>query len=68
MTAAALLALVALGVGYWAGALSPVLLGFLLVLCFPIYLVFAATALSVWLGYDKDATDLRPVYRDRKRV
>lgn len=30
---------------------------------FPVYLVFAASALSVWLGYDKDVTDLRPVYR-----
>jgi len=30
-----------------------------------VYLVFAATALSVWLGYNKDATSLRPVYRKK---
>jgi hypothetical protein len=30
---------------------------------FPVYLVFVASVLSVWLGYDKDTTSLRPVYR-----
>ena len=49
------------------GLLAPVLLGFVLLLVFPVYLVFAASALSVWLGYGKDASDLRPVDRERKR-
>lgn len=40
--------------------------GYVLVLLFPIYLVFAATALSVWLGYDKDMTPLPPVYRQKE--
>jgi len=65
MTAAAIVGLVGAAVLYWAGLLDPALLGFTLVLIFPVYLVFAASALSVWLGFDKDATDLRPVYRER---
>jgi len=36
---------------------------YVLLALFPVYLVLAASALSVWLGYGKDATDLRPVYR-----
>jgi hypothetical protein len=64
MAAAAIVGLVGVGALYWAGLLTPVLLGFALVLCFPVYLVFAASALSVWLGFSKDATDLRPVYRE----
>jgi len=64
MTAAAIVGLVGAAVLYWAGLLDPALLGFTLVLIFPVYLVFAASALSVWLGFGKDATDLRPVYRE----
>lgn len=68
MVTAATVGLVAVGALYWAGTLTPPLLGFTLVLCYPVYLVLAASVLSVWLGYDKDATDLRPVYRERERT
>jgi hypothetical protein len=54
-----------LGLLYWTGALSPSLAGYSLLLLFPIYLVFVAVVLSVWLGYSKDATALRPVTRER---
>ncbi|GCF15309.1 hypothetical protein Harman_32440 [Haloarcula mannanilytica] len=50
---------------YWLGVLAPIFAGYALVLLFPVYMVFAATALSVWLGYNKDATSLRPVYREK---
>jgi hypothetical protein len=65
MAAAAIIGLVGGGALHWAGLLPPALLGFTLVLSFPMYLVFAASALSVWLGFDKDATDLRPVRREQ---
>ncbi len=65
MTAAAVLGLAGVGALWTLGVLDPVLLGYLLVLVFPLYLVFAASALNVWLGYGKDATDLRPVYRPK---
>jgi|GEM_PF-570842 len=65
IVAAAIVGLVGVGALYWAGILTPTLVGFTLVLCFPVYLVFAASVLSVWLGFDKDATDLKPVYRER---
>jgi choline-glycine betaine transporter len=65
MAAAAVVGLVGVGALYWAGLLPPALLGFTLVLSFPVYLVFAASVLSVWLGFDKDATDLRPVRREQ---
>jgi len=65
IAAAAIVGFVGVGALYWAGLMTPALLGFTLVLCFPIYLVFAASVLSVWLGFDKDATDLEPVYRGR---
>lgn len=61
--AAATVALGGIGAVYWAGMITTALLVFTVLLCFPVYLVFAAVALSVWLGFDKDATDLRPVYR-----
>lgn len=50
---------------YWLGVLTPLFAGYVLILLFPVYLVFAATALSVWLGYNKDTTSLRPVYRKK---
>lgn len=62
---AAIVGLVGIGALHWMGLLTPTLLGFTLVLIFPVYLVFAASALSVWLGFDKDATDLRPVRREQ---
>lgn len=66
MWAAAVAGLGAIGLLYWIAVLTPLLVGFTLLLVFPIYLVFAASALSVWLGYGKDATDLRPVYREKR--
>jgi len=66
MQAAAVVGLAGIGLLYWVAVLTPVLLGFALVLVFPVYLVFAASVLSVWLGYGKDASDLRPVYREQR--
>lgn len=68
IVAAAIIGLVGVGALYRAGSLTPAVLGFTLLVGFPVYLVFAASALSVWLGYDKDATDLEPVYRDRDQT
>ncbi|MEF8856223.1 MAG: hypothetical protein V5A16_02240 [Haloplanus sp.] len=48
---------------YLHGALTATTGLYVLAALFPVYLVVAASVLSVWLGYDKDATDLRPVYR-----
>ena len=48
---------------YWFEIIEPILAGYALLLLFPVYLVFVATVLSVWLGYSKDATALRPVYK-----
>ena len=48
---------------YWFGVIELLLAGYALLLLFPVYLVFVAAALSVWLGYNKDATALRPVYK-----
>lgn len=67
MGAATVAGLAGVGLLYWLGVLAPVLLGFLLLLVFPVYLVFAASLLSVWLGYGKDVSDLRPVYREKGR-
>ncbi|MFB6192247.1 MAG: hypothetical protein ABEI11_02870 [Haloarculaceae archaeon] len=63
IVAAAVAGLAGIGLLYWTGTLTLTL--YALLLLFPVYLVGAATALSVWLGYDTDATDLRPVYVDR---
>jgi hypothetical protein len=63
---AAVAALALLGALYWFGQLTLVLVGFHLLVVFPVYLVLAASLLSVWLGYDKDASDLRPVYREKR--
>ena len=64
--AAAIAGLASVGLLYWAAVLTPVLLGFSLLLLFPVYLVLVASVLSVWLGFGKDATDLRPVYREKR--
>lgn len=61
----AVVGLAGLGLLYWAGALTPVVAGYSLVLLFPVYLVLVAAVLSRWLGYQQDATSLRPVYRNR---
>jgi hypothetical protein len=50
---------------YWFDILTPLFAGYALILLFPVYLVFAAAVLSVWLGYSKDKTSLRPVYREK---
>jgi hypothetical protein len=57
--------LAAIGLLYWIGEIGLLFAGYALVCLFPVYMVFAAAALSVWLGYDKDVTALRPVYRQR---
>ncbi|MDS0280698.1 hypothetical protein [Haloarcula onubensis] len=48
---------------YYFGVIELLFAGYALLVLFPVYLVFVAVVLSVWLGYDKDATALRPVYR-----
>ena len=53
------------GALYWVGALGPLALGYVVVALFPVYLIVVAVVLSVWLGYDKDATTLRPVYKPK---
>lgn len=62
IVAASVAAFAAVGLLYWSGTLTLPLAGFTLLVLFPVYLVFAASVLSVWLGYSKDITDLRPVY------
>jgi hypothetical protein len=63
LLAAAVAGLAGLGVLYWQGVLGPTTAAYVLLALYPIYLVLVASVLSVWLGYDKDATDLRPVTR-----
>lgn len=63
MIAAIVVGLAVLGALYLHGVLTVTTALYVLVALFPVYLVIAASVLSVWLGYDKDATDLRPVYR-----
>jgi hypothetical protein len=65
---ASVAALAALGALYWIGELSLPLAGFVLVVLFPVYLVFVASVLSVWLGYDKGVADLRPVYEEQRKT
>lgn len=55
--------LASIGALYWIGVLTPLTFGYVLVALFPVYLIAVAIVLSLWLGYDKDATDLRPVYQ-----
>lgn len=54
-----------IGLLYWAGVLTPILLVYVLLAVFPVYLVIVAVVLSRWLGFDKDVTALRPVYRPK---
>lgn len=63
---AALAWLSGVAVFYWMGEFGPIAVGFALLVGFPVYLVCVASVLSVWLGYDKDMTDLRPVYRSKE--
>jgi hypothetical protein len=57
--------LAGIGLLYWVGTVTPLLAVYVLLAIFPVYLVAVAVALSLWLGYDKDATALRPVYRPK---
>jgi membrane protein implicated in regulation of membrane protease activity len=61
----AVVGLTGTGLLYWVGAITLPVTAFVLVVLFPVYLVLAAAVLSRWLGYDKDHTSLRPVYRPR---
>jgi 4-hydroxybenzoate polyprenyltransferase len=67
MIAAAVAGIAGIGLLYWVGTFTLTLALYALLLLFPVYLVGAATALSVWLGYDTDVTDLRPVYVEQGR-
>jgi len=66
MIAGGIVGLVIVGALYLAGFLTPLSLGYVVVALFPIYLIVVAVVLSVWLGYDKDVTSLRPVYRTKQ--
>lgn len=58
--------LAGLGILYWKGPLS-IFSGIHVTITlslFPVYLVFVAVLLGVWLGYDADETDLRPATED----
>jgi hypothetical protein len=63
LVAGGLAGLVGIAVLYQFGTLSPAVAGYFLLVLFPIYLVIVASVLSYWLGYDKDGSSLRPVYR-----
>lgn len=65
---ASVAALAVVGALYWAGELSLPLAGFTLIVLFPVYLVFVASVLSVWLGYNKGIADLRPVYEEQRKT
>lgn len=64
MIAAAVAGLAVITGLYWLGTLPLPAVAYAVVFLFPVYLVVAAAALSVWLGYSKDVTALRPVKRD----
>ncbi len=64
MMAAVVAGLCAVALVYQYGAVSLYVLAYTVLILAPIYLVLVASVLSVWLGFDKDVTDLRPVYRD----
>lgn len=57
---------VCLGALYWVGVLSLLALGYVAVALFPVYLIVVAILLSRWLGYNKDVTSLRPVYKTKQ--
>ena len=65
MIAGAVLGLMSVGLLYRSGHFSSAVIGYVLLALFPTYLVLVAALLSKWLGYDRDGTSLRPVYRDR---
>lgn len=63
IVASAAVGLAGIAILYWSDAVSLLFAGYMLVALFPVYLIFAAAVLSVWLGYNKDVSSLRPVYR-----
>jgi hypothetical protein len=63
MLTAIVVGLATLGALYLQDVLTTATALYSLIALFPVYLILVASALSVWLGYDKDVTDLRPVYR-----
>jgi hypothetical protein len=63
MLTAIVVGLATVGACYLWGVLTTTTALYTLFALFPVYLVLVASVLSVWLGYDKDVTDLRPVYR-----
>ncbi|MFB6295975.1 MAG: hypothetical protein ABEH66_03935 [Halobacteriales archaeon] len=66
MGAATVGGLAVLGLLYWSGAVASLSEAIVAAALFPPYLLFAAAALSKWLGLDTDTSDLRPVYRGRE--
>jgi hypothetical protein len=58
--------LAGIGLMYWFGALTLLTLGYVLAALYPVYLICVAIVLSLWLGYDKDVTSLRPVYKTKQ--
>ena len=65
MIAGAVVGLAGIGLLYWSGTLTPILAGYVLLAVFPVYLVLVSVVLSLWLGYNKDITALRPVYKPK---
>ncbi|GAB3327439.1 hypothetical protein EI982_15270 [Haloplanus rallus] len=63
--AGGVLGLVVLGWLYRSGSLTPTTAVYVAVALYPPYLLVVASLLSVWLGFDKGPTDLRPVERSR---
>lgn len=56
---------VVLGILYWIGLISLPIIGYILLSLLPVYLILVASVLSVWLGYSKDISALRPVYKEK---
>jgi len=65
IAAAAAVAVGGVALAAWVGAIGPLAAGVFLVVLFPVYLLVAAAALSVWLGYDRGAASLRRVAVER---
>lgn len=66
MITGGIVGLLVVGALYWTGVFTPLALGYILIALFPVYLIVVAVLLSVWLGYDKDITALRPVYKTKQ--
>jgi hypothetical protein len=66
MIAGGAVGVVCLGALYLTGALSLLALGYVTVALGPVYLLVVAILLSRWLGYNKDITSLRRVYKTKQ--